>query len=81
MNIQLIQGQFKTNDAVDIITQMVHVKIKYHEDKIQHSINEEDIKMREAKIKTLQKNLYEIRKYIEQAGTYITIKSEIQLSE
>lgn len=81
MNIQLIQGQFKTNDAVDIITQMVHVKIKYHEDQIQHSINEEDIKMREAKIKTLQKNLYEIRKYIEQAGTYITIKSEIQLSE
>ena len=81
MNIQLIQGHFKANDAVDIITQMVQVKIKYHEDKIEHSINEEDIKMREAKIKTLQKNLFETRKYIEQAGNYITIKSEIQLSE
>ena len=81
MNLQLIQGQFKSIDAVDIITQMVQVKIKYHEDKIQHSINEEDIKMREAKIKTLQKNLFETRKYIEQSGSYITIKSEIQLTQ
>lgn len=81
MNLQLIQGHFKANDAVDIITQMVQVKIKFQEEKIQHSINEEDIKMREAKIKTLQKNLFETRKYIEKAGSYITIKSEIQLSE
>ena len=81
MNMQLIQGQFNTSDAIDIITQMVKVKIKFQEEKIQHSINEEDIKMREAKIKTLQKNLFETRKYIEQAGSYISIKSDIQLSE
>ena len=37
--------------------------------------------MREAKIKTLQKNLFETRKYIEQSGSYITIKSEIQLTQ
>ncbi len=81
MNIQLIQGQFNTNDAVDIITQMTQIKIKFQEDKIQHSINEEDIKMREARIKQLQKNLSEARLYIEQTGSSISIKSEIQLSE
>ncbi len=80
MNIQLIQGQFNTNDAVDIITQAVQIKIKFHEEKINHSSNEEDIKMREARIKQLQKNLFDTRQYIEQAGSSIAIKSEIQLS-
>ncbi len=61
MNIQLIQGQFSSKDAMDIITKMIHVKIKFNEDKIDNSSNEEDIKMRERKIKQLQKDLYEIK--------------------
>lgn len=81
MNIHLIQGQFNANDAVDIITQMTQIKIKFQEGKIQHSINEEDIKMREPRIKQLQRNLSEARLYIEQIGSSISIKSEIQLSE
>ena len=67
MNIQLIQGQFSSQEAIDIITKMVHVKIKFHEDKIHSHANEEDIKMREKRIKQLQKELYEVRNYI--AGT------------
>ncbi|MEO5999957.1 MAG: hypothetical protein ABIN89_24170 [Chitinophagaceae bacterium] len=64
MNIQLIQGQFPRQEAIDIITKMVHVKIKFHEDKITGSCNEEDIKMRERRIKSLQKDLYDVRKVI-----------------
>ncbi len=61
MYIQLIEGEFKSNDALDLITQMIQVKIKFHENKISKSEIEEDIKAREAKIKRLQKNLFELR--------------------
>jgi hypothetical protein len=33
---------------------MIHVKINYHESKINKSSNEEDIEMREERIKLLQ---------------------------
>ena len=80
MNIQLIQGQFSIKDAVDIITQMVQIKIKFQEDKIQHSSNEEDIKMREGRIKQLQTTLMEAKKYIENNGEKVSIRSEIHLA-
>lgn len=64
MNIQLIQGQFSPQEAIDIITKMIHVKIKFHEDKIHSHSNEEDIKMREKRIKKLQEELFEIRNFI-----------------
>ena len=61
MNIQLIQGEFNSIDTLDLLTQMIHVKIRYHENKIATNINEEDIKARESKIKRLQKELFELR--------------------
>ena len=79
MNIQLIQGNFSAKDAIDIITQMIHIKIKFHENKISNNSNEEDIKMREKKIKQLQKDLFEARKHIEQKGGSIDIKAIIEI--
>lgn len=61
MNIHLIQGAFGTDDAMELITQMVHIKIKYHEDRIGQDSSEEDIKYRESKIKQLQKELFHLR--------------------
>ena len=81
MNIQLIQGNFSAKDAIDIITQMIHIKIKFHESKINSNSNEEDIKMREKKIKQLQKDLFEARKHIEKKGRAIDIKAEIEISK
>ncbi len=80
MNIQLIQGEFNTKDAIHIITQIIHVKVKYHENQIGSTSSEEDIKFRETKIKRLQKDLFEIRAFAEQCGTKINIQSEIHLS-
>ncbi len=81
MNIQLIQGNFSPKDALEIITQMMQIKIKYHESKISSNNNEEDIKFREAKIKRLQKDLFDIRNFIEDSGGEINIKSEIHISQ
>lgn len=61
MNIQLIQGEFSSIEAFELITQMIHIKIKYHENKIAKNSNEEDIKYRESKIKRLQKELFELK--------------------
>lgn len=60
-NMQLIKGTFKTQDALQIISRLVEVKIKFHEDKIGLSQSEEDIKMRERRIKELQRYLKETR--------------------
>jgi len=79
MNIQLIHGQFSTKDAMEIVSQMVQIKIKFHEDKIHQSSLEEEIKMRETRIKQLQNDLFNIRKYAEQNGATINIESEIKL--
>lgn len=81
MNIQLIQGNFTAKDALAIITEMLQVKIKYHESKISNNNNEEDIKFREAKIKRLQKDLFDIRNFILDSGGKINIQSEMHLSQ
>ena len=65
MNFQLIKGHFSTKEAIELVTQMVHVKIKFQESKIQNASSEEDIKMRESRIKQLQKDLYEMKNVIE----------------
>lgn len=79
MNIELIHGHFSPQEAIDIITKMVHVKIKFHEDKIHSLSDEEDIKMREKRIKKLQKELVEIRNYITDKKTKIGIESVLEI--
>jgi hypothetical protein len=79
MVIQLIQGAFHPNDALDLITQMIQVKINYHEQKITGDCSEEDIKVRETKIKQLQKELYELKKELVSRERAITIDAKIAL--
>lgn len=78
-NFPLIKGSFSKEEAINLITRMTDVKIRFHEDKIHHSDNEEDIKMRENRIKQLQKDLYEARTYIEHQNGRVEINSEIVL--
>ena len=64
MNIQLIKGSFHVNDSIELMSKLVQVKIKFHEQQVNKSHNEEDIKMRESRIKQLQNDLAEARKYL-----------------
>lgn len=79
MNIQLIEGEFKSNDALELITQMIHIKIRFHENKISKSETEEDIKERESKIKSLQKNLFELRNNIGATSKGVKINAIIHI--
>lgn len=78
MNIQLIEGQFNASEALDIITQMIQVKVKYHEHKITQSANEEDIKFREAKIKRLQNELHDFRTHLGDLSGTVTLDALIK---
>ncbi len=79
MDIQLIQGQFDADDAIEIIAQMIHIKIRYHEKKISKISNEEDIKNRENKIKRLQKELFEVRHKILTKNSMVKIDAVIHI--
>ncbi len=79
MELQLIDGAFSPTEIMDILTQLFHVKIKFHEDKVKNSKNEEDIKMRERKIKLLQKNLDEARVYIKRQNKDFHVESKINI--
>ncbi|MBS1635674.1 MAG: hypothetical protein JST26_07100 [Bacteroidetes bacterium] len=78
-NLQLLKGSFTKEEAISLLTRLVDVKIKYHEDKIHQTSSEEDIKMRENRIKQLQKELYEARLHIEKQQGRIELNSEIIL--
>lgn len=79
MNIQLIQGQFGGKEAIELITQMIHGKVKFHENIISNDDSEEDIKMRESRIKQLQKGLFDARNYIEKKGENVSINASIEI--
>ena len=80
MDLQLIHGLFDRKDAIDLLTQFFHVKIKFLENKISSQSNEEDIKMREKRIKCLQKELFEARKFIEENTQLTGIEATVNLS-
>ena len=79
MTIPLIQGEFSYNDAMDLITQMIHIKIKYHKNKIAGTENEEEVKSLEAKIIQFQKELFEARNKIKAKKGAIKINSIINI--
>ena len=79
MNIPLVEGNFSQKEATDIITQLIHINIKFHESKINIYASEEEIKRHEKKVNHLQKYLFEAKKFIEQQTAEIVINSEIQI--
>lgn len=81
MELQLIKGHFAAQDAVNIISSIIDVKIKYHEGKITAESNEEDIKMRERRIKQLQKELSEVRQHIGSKTGKISLDSIVTLPD
>jgi hypothetical protein len=79
MKLQLIHGAFNAADALELLTQMIRLKIQYHEQKITNQASEEDIKAREAKIKMLQNELFQLREKINSGGTVFTIEGNITI--
>ena len=79
MNTQKKGVQFNATDDIDVFAEMIHSKVKYHEDKINSSLSEEDIKFRETKIKRLQKALFDARNFIVKQDDEAVLQSDIHL--
>ena len=80
MKIPIINGSFDSRDAIDILTQLFHAKIRFHEGKILHTQQEEDIKMREKRIKELQQALNEIRENLSPLESKIVLHGEVDIA-
>jgi hypothetical protein len=79
MKIQLLNGNFCEKETIEILTKLIQVKIQFHEQKINEISGEEEIKMRENRIKNLQKELFEARLFIEKRKENINLNCEINL--
>lgn len=53
MNIDLIHGRFTRKEAEFLIRELIEVKIRFHESRIQTHAEEEDIKQSERRLKEL----------------------------
>lgn len=80
MNITLIQGSYAPTEALDLVSKMIAEKIKFQENKISRSCNEEDIKMREGRIKALQNEFASIKSMIGTKTGMISINSTIEIN-
>lgn len=80
MKFQLINGQFTTNETNDLISQLVQVKIKFLENKINSLQFEEDIKSKETKIVALQNTLSNLRNHINLEKLDVVIKCDIEIN-
>lgn len=79
MKIQLLNGNFSGQEALEILTKMIQVKIQFHEQKINEISGEEEIKMRENRIKKLQKELFDTRFLVEKKRGNVTLNCEINI--
>ncbi len=80
MNITLIQGRYASAEALELVSKMIAEKIKFQESKISKSCNEEDIKMREGRIKALQNEFAAIKSAISTKKGMVSINSTIEIN-
>ena len=74
------QSDYQQNAQLGMIGLVaVGAVIWKNEDKIRFTDNEEDIKMREGRIKQLQKDFFEARMYIERLQGTIELHSDIMI--
>jgi hypothetical protein len=79
MKINLIEGTYSVGEAQELLNKIIQVKIAYLESKISSSCNEEDIKQRENRIKSLQTQRADINKLSAEEMRGITIHLNIDL--
>ena len=80
LKISLLKGSFSPTETQQLIEEILKVKIKFHETKIDKSDEEETIKMRENRIIKLQNDLQALRKLCAETKTNILIDADIHFT-
>jgi cob(I)alamin adenosyltransferase len=79
MKIQLIKGSFSRQESLELISKLMEVKMKFHESKIKNDQHEEDIKMRENRIRELQRELDKVKFFMSDTNKKWELHSEIAI--
>ena len=80
MILDILKEEFLAKDAKEIIIQIIHSTIKYHEHKIIANLDDdEDLILRESKIIELHKYLYETQEYINKSTQPISLRAQVIL--
>lgn len=80
MKIALLKGHFSPQETIDMLSQMLNIKIAFHENKISHSDQEEDIKMREKRIRELQNELTELKVFVKNNDCAYELNAEVTIT-
>jgi tRNA U34 5-carboxymethylaminomethyl modifying GTPase MnmE/TrmE len=80
MKIALLRGHFSPQETIDMLSQILHVKIAFHENKIMYSDQEEDIKMREKRIHELQNVLSELKVFVKNNDCPFELNAEVSIT-
>jgi len=80
MNVKLIQGSYTPQETAELLHQLIHVKIRFNENKIGQSSSEEDIKMREERIKVLQHELAAVKQRLKNRIDRVELTSTIEIN-
>lgn len=82
MNFNLINGIYSEEEARELITKLVQIKIKFQENRIREGdlLQEEDIKRREKRIIELQNYLKKCLDLFENCKNGIDLTTTIEIS-
>lgn len=81
MDVRIIDGVFSRQEAIDILSEMVRLKIRFHERRIELSSDEEDISHRESRIRELQHELQEARNSILAGEGTVSLGGSVNIEE
>jgi len=79
MNVKLIQGSYTPKETIELMHELIQVKIRFNEDKIGQSSSEEDIKRREERIKALQHELATVKNQLKNRHDRIEIMATVEI--
>lgn len=78
---ELINGSFSKEDALELVTGIITLKINHHEKMIHRTANEEDIKMRENRIRKLQADLAAFREELSQKEEPVSLAASLLIED
>ncbi len=80
LQLSLLEGVFSRQEALDLLSQLVEVKIRFHEGQMKNLTEVEDLKMREKRIQALQSELNSLREELVQSGQHVALSSKVFIS-
>lgn len=78
--LTLLDGTFEPKEGIELIRNMLRLKIQFHENKINGMGSEEDVEMRERRIKALQRDLDKLNSIKQEGSGSMHLSACIQLS-